>query len=257
MSEPENFLSRWSRRKLDAEQEPNPSARPRESGDPGSHKETAEPAALDSRWRGNERGPGFDATGTPSGETPKEEPPFDISTLPSLESITAETDIRVFLQRGVPAELSRAALRRAWAADPNIRNFIGIAENQYDFATGSDLPGFGSLEASSDEIRRMVAEVFGEGFKPSEAEAKPGPETAETPSVAGETEAASSGTTPSAPPETAAVAKDQPPPESAAIEPAPSIVQRNEVNIASQQDNPDSEYQTLPIRRRGGGALPQ
>ena len=51
-------------------------------------------------------------------------------------TITAETDIRAFLQKGVPAQLTRAALRRAWVADPNIRNFREIAENQWDFATG-------------------------------------------------------------------------------------------------------------------------
>ena len=65
----------------------------------------------------------------------------------------------------MPADLTRAALRRAWSADPAIRDFIEIAENQYDFATGSDLPGFGPLDASADEIRKMVADVFGDGPK--------------------------------------------------------------------------------------------
>ena len=37
-------------------------------------------------------------------------------------SITAATDIRAFLAPGVPAELTRAALRRAWTADPAIRD---------------------------------------------------------------------------------------------------------------------------------------
>ena len=58
---------------------------------------------------------------------------FDPASLPSLESIAADTDIGAFLQSGVPAELTRAALRRAWASDPAIRDFIGIAENQWDF----------------------------------------------------------------------------------------------------------------------------
>ena len=99
------------------------------------------------------------------GAVPAEPPAFDITQLPSLESITSETDIRLFLQKGVPADLTRAALRRAWSADPAIRDFIEIAENQYDFATGSDLPGFGPLDASADEIRKMVANVFGDGPK--------------------------------------------------------------------------------------------
>ena len=112
------------------------------------------------------RRPRTDATPEQSNETaePKpDEPAFDITKLPSLESITSETDIRLFLQKGVPADLTRAALRRAWTADPAIRDFIEIAENQYDFATGSDLPGFGALDASADDIRQMVANVFGDG----------------------------------------------------------------------------------------------
>jgi len=44
--------------------------------------------------------------------------PFDPASLPSLESITADCDIGAFLQSGVPAELTRAALRRAAFAGP-------------------------------------------------------------------------------------------------------------------------------------------
>ena len=73
---------------------------------------------------------------------------FDPASLPSLESIAADTDIGAFLQSGVPAELTRAALRRAWASDPAIRDFIGIAENQWDFNDPDGIPGFGPLLAT-------------------------------------------------------------------------------------------------------------
>src|SRR5580692_5629995 len=72
---------------------------------------------------------------------------FDPASLPSLEQIAADTDIGAFLQSGVPAELTRAALRRAWASDPDIRDFIGIAENQWDFNDPDGIPGFGPLPA--------------------------------------------------------------------------------------------------------------
>jgi hypothetical protein len=72
---------------------------------------------------------------------------FDPASLPSLEQIAADTDIGAFLQSGVPAELTRAALRRAWASDPAIRDFIGIAENQWDFNDPDGIPGFGPLLA--------------------------------------------------------------------------------------------------------------
>jgi hypothetical protein len=88
-------------------------------------------------------------------------PSFDPATLPPIESITAASDIRGFLAPGVPEELARAALRRAWLADPAIRDFIGIAENQWDFTKPDSVPGFGSL-VPTPELRRMVAALLGD-----------------------------------------------------------------------------------------------
>ena len=88
-------------------------------------------------------------------------PAFDPATLPPIESITATSDIRAFLAPGVPEELTRAALRRAWVTDPTIRDFIGLAENQWDFTKPDSVPGFGSLELTP-ELRRMVASLVGD-----------------------------------------------------------------------------------------------
>ena len=88
------------------------------------------------------------------------EPEFDLSSLPPIEEITAGTDIRAFLQSGVPAELTKAALRRAWTADPAIRDFIGLAENQWDFTNPSSIPGFGPL-GPGDDVRQLVAGAMG------------------------------------------------------------------------------------------------
>jgi len=68
--------------------------------------------------------------------------------LPPLQSITVGTDIRSFLASNVPVALTNAALRRAWATDPAIRDFIGIAENQWDFNDPTAMPGFGPLGAN-------------------------------------------------------------------------------------------------------------
>jgi hypothetical protein len=89
---------------------------------------------------------------------------LDLTKLPPVESITAATDIRPFLARGVPPELTRAALRRAWAADPAIRDFIGLAENAWDFNAPDAMEGFGPLELT-DELRREIAAMVGRGFE--------------------------------------------------------------------------------------------
>jgi hypothetical protein len=86
--------------------------------------------------------------------------PFDLASLPSIESIAADTDIGAFLRSGVPAELTRAALRRAWASDPAIRDFIGIAENQWDFNDPDAIPGFGPMRAT-DHASTVLTQVFG------------------------------------------------------------------------------------------------
>jgi hypothetical protein len=87
----------------------------------------------------------IDAASAGSEAMARPEAPFDPASLPSIESIAADTDIIGFLRAGVPAELTRAALRRAWTSDPAIRDFIGIAENQWDFNDPNAIAGFGPL----------------------------------------------------------------------------------------------------------------
>jgi hypothetical protein len=126
MTEPDNFISRWARLK-------------RESG--GQRRET--PLSVEVPADHAET-----SVARPQGDAAVEEP-FDPASLPSIEAITADTDIRAFLQSRVPAALTRAALQRAWAADPAIRDFIGIAENQWDFNDPNAMPGFGPLQADN------------------------------------------------------------------------------------------------------------
>jgi hypothetical protein len=128
MSEPEKFLSRWSRLKSESESTGKRKTELRESAAPFGAGATA-PANVDE----------------PDETRPHATPTFDPTSLPSIDSITANTDIRIFLQSGVPAELTEAALRRAWVSDPTIRDFIGIAENQWDFTNPTTIPGFGPL----------------------------------------------------------------------------------------------------------------
>ena len=133
----EEFLKRWSRRKQEARQE--------SSG-----------AAEQAPWP-----PGQTAAASPETAEVASEPEIDLSKLPSIDSITAATDITEFLRKGIPDELSRAALRRAWVADPAIRDFVGLAENAWDFTDPNAIPGFGALQGTPEQIGAMVERVLG------------------------------------------------------------------------------------------------
>src|SRR5690242_16074346 len=101
---------------------------------------------------------------TPDRQAPVEEAALteeEIAALPKVEAITAETDISVFMRRGVPEGLRKAALRRAWMADPAIRDFVGHARDyDYDWNMPGGAPGCETLRA--DEAVAMARRVLGE-----------------------------------------------------------------------------------------------
>jgi len=226
VSEPEDFVTRWSRRKREAAQAPPPAEPQSEARDAAAAPapQSAAPAAAPA------------------------EPSVDLSALPPIDQITATTDIRAYLAPGVPAELTRAALRRAWVADPAIRDFVGIAENQWDFNDPHGVPGFGPLE----DVGRLLAQALGDGEQPAAPAA--------TPLAAADPPCEVRGEAAALPPDalatagdTASVADDGPGPEarSSASMPAGAPV------VAPQQadDVPAAAHRG---RRRGhGGALPQ
>ena len=156
MSEPENFIARWSRRKRESAEEEAEATKPAAASDVPD-----ETAHTD-----DDRG---QASGVPPARSGASEPAseFDWTKLPPVETITAESDIRAFLQAGVPPELTRAALRRAWAADPKIRDFVGLADYDWDFNTPGAIAGFGPLEMS-DEVRRQVVQMIGSSLTEGE-----------------------------------------------------------------------------------------
>lgn len=88
------------------------------------------------------------------------DPPFDAANLPPIESIGTGSNIRPFLASGVPADLTRAALCRAWSTDLAIRDFIGLSESSWDFNAPGGVPEFGFL--TTDGPRRVLAGMMGE-----------------------------------------------------------------------------------------------
>ncbi|MGB9364535.1 MAG: DUF3306 domain-containing protein [Xanthobacteraceae bacterium] len=153
MSE-DDFLTRWSRRKREVAA--TEKAAPVADVKPAERKDADESLETDAEVRAKIEAP-----------------------LPLLESITELSDITAFLKAGVPADLTRAALRRVWTVDPSIRDFIGLAENSWDFTDPAAMPGFGPLE-DTEQVRRMIAQVvdqIGQAAKPVSGEPISSPET--------------------------------------------------------------------------------
>lgn len=139
MSESEKFLDRWSRLK----------------------REAADDVAHEAESKGGK----IAATRPVTVKDLVADEPFDIASLPAIDSIGAHTDIRGFMQAGVPAELKNAALRRAWSVDPQIRDFIGLVENGWDFNDPNAMHGFGPIDPR--EVESLLAKVIGPPAKPA------------------------------------------------------------------------------------------
>jgi hypothetical protein len=95
----------------------------------------------------------------------------ELARLPRTEDLTAESDLRQFLQRGVPLMLRNAALRRAWELDPKIRAHVGEARDYaYDWNTAGGVPGAGPL--AETDIEGLLRQVIGDR-QPESAPAVP------------------------------------------------------------------------------------
>src|SRR6266850_1848216 len=127
------FLARWSQRKQQAK-------RPDRDAPAADAKAPSGPAAE------------ADA-----------EPEFDLSSLPKLEDVTETTDITAFLRKGVPEHLRNAALRKSWALDPAIRNYVNPAlDYAYDWNTPGGVPGSSEI-GTGMHVARLVSQIMGGG----------------------------------------------------------------------------------------------
>jgi hypothetical protein len=210
----EQFLARWSRRKHEAK-----------VGDDEPAPEEATEAL---------RSASPDATAEP---IPSE---TELSNLPPIESIDAATDITAFLRKGIPQELSRAALRRAWSADPAIRDFMGLAENAWDFNDPNAMHGFGPLDYSAEQVDALVRRILGGVVETADSLADPVEDAPQ-----------------SAPAETALAQSSNPVRE--ITDPRPldrSVAAVLPTYSAASQSAVSGEHTSLR-RRTHGGALPQ
>lgn len=164
----ENFFARWSRRKAEAAKA---AADKRDAEDADKASTPQPPATAESGSEAAERHPAT-PDGSPSSSTATGDiASFDPKDLPPIDSIGPDTDVSMFLRPGVPADLARAALRRAWTADPAIRDYIGLSENSWDFTAPQGVPGFAPL--SSEDAERLLAALTNQSSQSSQLPSLP------------------------------------------------------------------------------------
>jgi hypothetical protein len=201
------FLSRWAKRKQEAKVAPQPELE--------LETAPAQPPAVQ---------PEPDAVELP---------------LPSLDDIVPGSDVSAFFAKHVPESLRTAALRKLWVTDPQIRDFIEMADYQWDFNNPDSIPGWSSKLTGVD-VKAMAARILNFG-EPPEERAEPDVEAhstapAEPPPALGENPEFS--TKPDASPISAPVEEDAP------------------AAHAAVQNNPSSSSVYASVRKRHGGALP-
>jgi hypothetical protein len=235
MSErPDGFLARWSRRKIEVQRE--------EARTPAPLPEDADAPAPEPRPEAEELSP------------------EEIAALPKIEELTLESDISVFLRKGVPEVLKNAALRRVWSLDPAIRDYVGDARDYaYDWNVPGGVPGNGSL-LPSDDVEAMLRGMFSKSptgdvaaaagdKQSSESQSR---EAASLPVESAPIDERTARPAGSSPAEPLAVAPDAPNALVGRAEIPPEVSpERLETSLVS-------EPETAPIapRRRHGGAKP-
>jgi hypothetical protein len=146
--------------------------------------------------------------------------PVDPAELPSIDELTEDSDYTVFLRKGVPETMRKAALRKLWVTEPSVVNYRPLVE----YAWHNNEPGFGPL-LPTDNVQEMLERIFGGS-----------PEVAKEPDAAGDTAEAGAADTPALP--------------------APDTAAEIPVDTGLPVEEPAGEPVADMPRRRHGGALP-
>jgi hypothetical protein len=191
----------------------------------------------------------------------------DAVPLPPIESLTAASDIAAFLREGVPLALRNAALRRIWALDPAIRDFIGPADYAWDWNLPDGVPGF-AADLGGADLPRLLAQAIGAADDPPPAPAGAVPERAvaamsPAPAAAAD-EAAEPGAAAGRDALGAVAAVAAPPVRAPTLDVADGLLHRSPVALPpvaaeaarAGADNGREPTQQPATPRRHGGALP-
>jgi len=138
-----SFLDRWSRRKQEERR---------------AEVEEAVEKPLETPVEVPLTGPP-EVSAEPDGDAPLTE--AELAALPRIEDLTAQSDLRPFLRRGVPGALKNAAMRKMWLLTPAIRDHKDCAvDYAWDWNTPGGVPGNGGrLDAAS--VQKMLKGLTG------------------------------------------------------------------------------------------------
>lgn len=142
----ESWLSRWSRRKDEARREVT-----EPSGEVRSADVPPQPKADESTANGFVAPTSAEAGGgVPAAQPEREGGSVQArENLPSIESITYESDFTPFMNPAVPEATRREALRKLWQSNPLLANLDGL--NDYD----EDYSMIGMVEEVVDTVYKV------------------------------------------------------------------------------------------------------
>jgi hypothetical protein len=215
VAEDDSFLARWARRKQAQKADKPAAAEIAKPSDMPADKASEKPSAA-----------------ADEGET------IDLTSLPPIESLGADSDYTVFLRPGVPDATRLAALRQLWLTEPSIRNYEALVDYAWDF----NAPGYGKL-LPTDDVEKLLKAVFRDQEKPC------GPEGKEVQATA----AANVSEPPKIAPQHDSVRRSD---NRAAISPQPPeasapLLPKSEAKADVDTANPGA------VRKRHGAALPR
>jgi hypothetical protein len=212
------FLDRWADRKraaraAEAERKPEAEAeRKPDSAAAGSEAAGAEATEIG-------------AATEPARPADEEMSAEELERLPPIEQAQTSADLRPYLQRGVPASLRRAALRRMWSLNPAIRDHVDPAlDYAWDFNAGT-----GGQAVAAAGVARLLGSAVQRAADTAPGPARTGPPPRSAPRDGSE-----------------ATAEDvQAPAPADQAQPGPAPTTR------------DAHEEPLQRRRRHGAAAPQ
>jgi hypothetical protein len=210
-------------------------------------KPTDETDTFLGRWSRNKRAQPVtpEAVAEPEPVANQEPEPLteeQIAALPDIDDLTPQTDIRVFLQKGVPQALRNAALRRKWMLVPWIRDYSDPAvDYAWDWNTPGGVPGDGAAP-SPERAAQMLRELFAPRHDPAATQVADPVGDSDHPAAIAPKESAVRQTTPAL--NRPDIAANDP-----TSEPDAALQTAQQQDIGLQTD-------MTPARRRHGGALP-